>query len=179
MTPMPRKLRNSLLLCLCLLPLTTWALPTDSQQPMQITSDSSTVDRSNGIATFIGHVQFIQGSTKVTGDKMVVYFDKKNQMQKVVVTGNLAEAWTQPQANKPVLHAKAQTINYLPTQHTIDLEGTAQADQNGNVLQGPSLSYNTLTQVLTTLPSKTGRTTIVIQPQNSNGQSGPATKVLG
>lgn len=168
---MKRKILSSLLLCLNLWPVLALALATDSQQPMQISSDSSTVDRAHGIATFTGHVKFTQGSTRVTGDKMVVYFDKNNQMQNVVVTGNLAEAWTQPQANKPVLHAKAQTINYRPAQHLIELVGTAQADQDGNLLTGPSLSYNTATQVLTTLPSKAERTTIVIQPQKSNAQS--------
>lgn len=164
-----KQLQKSLLsLSLSLIPLGVWALPTDQQQPMHITSDASNVDRSKGMATFSGHVQFEQGSLKVLGDKMLVYFDKNNQMEKAVVTadtGNLAEAWTQPQADKPVLHVKAQVINYAASTHTIDLIGNAQAEQNGNILNGPSLTYNTQTQVLTTLASKTGRTTIVIQPQ--------------
>ncbi len=137
-------------------------------QPMNISSDSSTVDRNQGIATFTGHVIFTQGDTHVTGDRLVAYFDNKNQLHKVIITGSLAQAWTRPNPEKPITHAQAQTITYMPSEQLLLLEGDGQIDQKGNLIKGPSLRYNLKTQILTTQPSSQGKTTIIIQPQSNS-----------
>ncbi len=148
-----------------------WGFANTQKPPVWITADASHVDKQQGIALFTGHVQITQGETKVQGQQVKIFFDKKNQVREAIVKGDLAKVHTFPQAGKPALDAKARIIKYFPSQHKIILQDHASAEQAGNLLKGPILIYNTQTQVLNTPATKAGRTTIIIQPKANSGHS--------
>ncbi|MCA1804165.1 MAG: hypothetical protein LC646_02110 [Xanthomonadaceae bacterium] len=77
-----------LLLCLCL-PLPSWALSSDREQPMYIESDQAELDDQKGISIYIGNVRVTQGTLVLTGEHMTVYQDGAN-LDRVILLGKPA-----------------------------------------------------------------------------------------
>ena len=166
-----RKTRMKLLLLLISLslPALVFAVNADKSLPMKINADSTVYNREKGVATFLGHVVIDQGSTHVQGDKVVLHFNEQHQLKEAIVYGKPAKVQTLPNGQKAILHARAETIYYYPLKHQIVLIKNAWAEQAGNVLQGPTLTYNTETQVIETSATHRdrGRTTIILQPKTT------------
>src|ERR1700677_2465579 len=90
------------------------ALDTDKYAVMHVVSESATYDRNQNTITYIGHVQGDQGSSKVDGDKMVVYKmpDSGSKIRQVVIYGKPAHYSTLPSPNKSRLYVEALKITY-------------------------------------------------------------------
>jgi len=145
---------------------TCYALTSDRQQHILIQADNATIDRAKGINTLRGHVEIVQGSTHLVGNKVVLYTDKQDQLNYAIATGSLARYWTQPHENKAKVYAKAETIKYFPLRNRVELRGKAEVKQAGDVFSGPVITYNTLTEVVKSQASKAGRIVITLLPQH-------------
>jgi lipopolysaccharide export system protein LptA len=143
----------------------SYALTTDKQQPMHITTNFAHWDGNTNTTTLVGKVVIIQGTTTVTADKLVLFSDKQNQIKQAIATGNLASYTTTTDISKPQLHAVAQTIQYFPPTGEIILIGQAHVQQGYNTVSAPKLVYNMNAQTVVSPATPNGRTTIVIQPQ--------------
>ena len=140
-----------------------------SKEPLTIASDTAHIDQNKGYGQFDGAVNIKQGATRCVGERLVVYFDKKKKIKKAVISGNPAKSWSSPGKGQSEIYSTAKTITYYPQAHDVILQGNARSEQNGNVLKGPTLKYNTESQVLATPASRKGRTTILLQPQKKRG----------
>lgn len=151
---------------LCLWSLTCAALESDSKQKVYIESDSATLNRQQQTSVFIGNVKIDQGSTHIRADKLTLYFDDHEKIKRAVAEGNLAHYQTQPEAGKPVFHARAQSIEYNLASKVIELKGNATAEQGENRFKGPHILYNMQSQTILSAKKAGGRTTIVLDPQS-------------
>ena len=64
--------RINLMLVLILISSVSWALPEDSQQEIQITSDSASLDKVQGLIIYSGNVNMTQGTLKIQADKIIL-----------------------------------------------------------------------------------------------------------
>ncbi len=143
-----------------------FALQNDDQQIMHIVSDSSTFNYKTGTHIYEGHVKIDQGSTHLTADRVVTMNNNKHKIEQAVAFGfnELAEYTTLPKPGDPLLHAKARVIKFFPAKSIVFLEDDVVVTQGKNSFQGPVIIYNMKDQIVTAPPSKTGRATIIIDP---------------
>ncbi len=147
----------------------TYALSTDKQQPAFIKSDTATLNHRTKICVYTGHVELTQGSTVITADTLTTYSDAQNQLEQASAIGKFATYSTQPDNNPQKLIATALTLNYYPKKAQVELIGQAKATQGSDSFAGPRINYNIKEQIITSPPSKEGRTTIIIQPGQKIG----------
>lgn len=161
------------ILLVSMTPLLAYALPSDSQQKLQIVADSTLVDYKSGTNTHEGSVKIDQGSTHLIADRVTTKNDAKHKMEEAIAYGltRLAEYTTTPNPGDAQLKAKAKVIKFYPQKQLVVLEGDVVVNQGENSFQGPLIIYNMKDQIVTAPPSETGRATIVIEPEQFKHKS--------
>lgn len=143
------------------------AMPDDREKTLHLFADSADLNQQTHRGIYTGNVKLDQGTTHLRAAKAITEGNKDNKLVLAVAEGNQKEQahyWTQTASDKPLLHAYANTIRYLPDQHLIELIGKAQVVQGDNSFSAPKISYDTLKQhVLSKSDGKT-RTMIIIHP---------------
>lgn len=157
-------LRSSLWLIGLLLPITTFALPTDKDQPFNIEADNATLNHKAGIGIYRGHVQLTQGTTILKSAKLVTYLDKQQHLEKAIATGELASLQTVNDSTKPAMILMAESINYFPQRGWAEAIGKANATQGENNYTGPQLNYDINKGTIASTFLKQGRTKVTINP---------------
>ncbi len=168
---MIRLKRNLLILCLSCILSVSYALDSDQQQQLLISSDTADLNSQTGIGIYTGNVTIDQGTTHVRGDKVTSY-SENNKISQVVVEGGKKqqaryESTIDP--NKPPLIATADIIKYFPDKNYAILLGHAYVQQGTNSIAGEHLEYDVTNKILKSIatPSdKALRTRIVIDPNN-------------
>lgn len=148
-----------------MLPLAAYALPDDREAIVHVGADTAALNHITRTGTYVGHVTLDQGSTHVRAAYASTTGNMQNQLILAVARGNAskqAHVWTQPTPDKPVLHAYADTIRYLPLRHRIELIGHARLTQGTHVFAAPHIEYDTVLQHVTTQKNDHERTTIII-----------------
>lgn len=154
------------------------AFDLDSGTPINVAANSARLDDGEGVATYTGDVELIQGDTKLFAQQIVLYRDL-NGLNLIKATGTPAH-YIQPTANgKGETDAKARTIIWSAAQKQLTFERDAVIRQTGNVFRGELILYDTVNRVVTAQGSSetgsgSGRVEMIIQPrsaQESNGRS--------
>jgi lipopolysaccharide export system protein LptA len=160
--------RNIIIASLLLFPVAALALPTDSEQPLKIVSDSSVYDYKTGVKIYEGNVQVDQGSTHLSADKVTTKNNAKHQIDEATAYGEkkLAEYTTTPKEGDTLFRAKAKIIKFNPETMVVTLEGNVVVTQGENSFHGPLIVYNMKEQTVNAPASKSGRATVVIEPKH-------------
>jgi len=98
-------------LLLALLPVLTWGLSSDRNQPIQIEADRATLDEDEGISTYEGNVLLQQGTLTLRGNRMTVHI-MDNQVEKVILEGRPASYSQRLQGEDIDQQAEAGRIEY-------------------------------------------------------------------
>jgi lipopolysaccharide export system protein LptA len=147
------------------------ALPSDNKQPATIQSDTGSYNRNTNISILQGHVVIVQGTTKVTADKVIIYSDKDNKLQRAIAIGHPATYSTVQDVQKPPVVSTASEIDYNPQLNQVTLIGNAKVVQGTNSIASGKIVYNMKQQQVNTFPKGSIRTTLMFQPgQISNTQ---------
>jgi lipopolysaccharide export system protein LptA len=166
MYPMLKSLLGILFL---IYPIMGYTLPSDKTEKMHVDAASSQGDLKKNIITHTGNVVAIQGTTKLTGDVIVVYLSPQNELIKGIATGKPATYKTLPAENKPEFYAEGDEIHYLVEKQLILLIGNAKVIQGENTYEGHRLEYQIDTEVVTSPKSPPGypqgRASMVITPK--------------
>jgi len=155
---------STLLLCTNI----TFALPTDKDQIVELRAGSADINQQTHKGIYLDDVQLDQGSTHIRAHKAITTGNEKNQLILAVIKGNQnapAHYWTIPAENKPPMHAYADTMNYYPERHLIELIGNARVEQGNNSFAAPAITYDTLGQHIVSKSTGTARTTIIFHPE--------------
>lgn len=144
-----------------------FALPDDTNKPLEITADTSLINYKTGINTYLGNVKINQGSSQVLADKVITKTDNKHKIIEATAYGlnKLAEYTTIPKQGDDLLDAKADVITFYPPTSTAVLTGHVIVTQGENNFHGPIIVYNIKDQVVTVPPSQNGQATIIIDPK--------------
>lgn len=126
----------------------------DSKAPVEITSDTLTVDQGTGIAMFAGNVLIGQGAMRLSAATVLVeYGATTSDISKLRASGGV----TLVSASEA---AEAREAVYTPGDATVVLTGGVLLTQGKNVMAGESLTVNLTTGTGT----MAGRVRTVLQP---------------
>ena len=120
------------------------ALSTDRDQPVSIEADWAEADDSRGISVYKGKVLIRQGSLRISGDEVTMYFDEDNELKRMVAVGRLARFEQQPDGKAETQRAKANRIVYEVGKDTMILTGNAQLAQGADKISADRIVYDTL-----------------------------------
>lgn len=168
---MNRKLGTIMLTTLTLLqsPLAL-ALTSDRQQPVNISADKVTVNQRTGVSVYTGRVIVIQGTLRITADKLTVY-QVKRQLDRMVAIGKPATYKQRPDNKPDDIHGSANTMEYFAKKDIVILKEKAVLVQNKNTFKGKHIIYNLKTDhVESRGGGNKGRVHITIEPQKKAGE---------
>ena len=165
-----RQLLKSISILVFMLPLTVTALPSDTEQKMHITADSTLFDYKRGFNTYEGNVQIVQGKTRLTADKVTTQADSHHKIDEAIAYGTTRPAhyWTLPKEGDTLFHAEAKIIKFYPIKSTVVLEDTVTVTQGDNSFHGSIIIYNIKNQTVSAPATTKGRATIIIEPKQLN-----------
>ncbi len=122
------------------------ALSTDREQPIHIEADSAEADDAKGITIYKGDVVITQGSLKITGDHVTIYYDENNDFTEMVTLGNPARFRQLPDGEKDeeanYQRARASRMEYYKQKDTIVLLGNAVYGQGGDRVAADRIDYD-------------------------------------
>lgn len=148
-----------------------WALPSDRNQPIRISSDTAELDEKQGVSVYRGRVRITQGSMLIRGDKVTVEADDDG-IRKMIAVGQPARYEHKPSANQPLVKAQGQVIQFLSDKNQVVILKGAKLEQDDNIFQGDRINYDIKKQLVkahskggTQTGSTSQRVEIVIQPR--------------
>ena len=121
-----------------------YCLSTDSGQDIEIQADTAEMDDVKKITIYRGDVVVIQGSIKMTGHTMHVYFDKNNDMELVVMDGTPATYRQLPDDSTVYDEAEALKMEYYALKNYVILIDQAKITQEETKLTGERIEYDTV-----------------------------------
>ena len=130
-------------LTMSVVPRPVTALATDQKQQIEIDSEKGELDDAKNINTFTGNVVVTQGSIRITGDKMTIHYNKKKEIEILVVDGNPATYRQLPDASKVYDEAQAKHMEYLKKKNLVILTDNALVKQESGSLRSDRIEYDT------------------------------------
>ena len=136
-----------------------YALSTDKQQDIEIEADTAEMDDIKGITIYRGNVIVTQGSIRMTGHTMTVYFDDNDDMELVIMQGNPATYRQLPDDSDIYDEAEALQMEYYALKDFVILIDKAVVTQEDSKMSGSRIEYDTvLSQVKAKGSTKTIKT---------------------
>lgn len=130
-------------LCASLLSATSvWALSTDKDQAIEIEANNADLDDEKGITIYRGNVILIQGSVRMTGDLLTVYF-KDEKLDTLIMEGKPARYKQLPDDSKVYDEAEALRIEYYEFKNLAVLIDQASFEQENMSFDGNRIEYDT------------------------------------
>ena len=152
---------------------TSWALPSDRDQPIRVQADSAELDERQGVAVYRGSVVITQGTLKITGDTVTITQTNSGDIDVFTSVGNLAYYEQKPAVDKEIVKAYGKTIQYFASNERIVLIDQAKVIQEGNTFEGEKIVYDTRRQIVnagratgSNVSMPRPRIDMVIQPKN-------------
>lgn len=130
----------------------------DAQQPVEITSDSLSLDQENGNAVFSGNVLVIQGNLRMAaGEITVLYSTQENGqgVQRVIASGGVL-------VTRGADAAEGESADYAVDDALLTLNGNVLITQGATAISGDRLVVNMDTGSGTV----SGRVRTVLQSDN-------------
>ncbi|MCW8194379.1 lipopolysaccharide transport periplasmic protein LptA [Proteobacteria bacterium 005FR1] len=156
----------SALLLVCVAATST-GLPTDSEQELNLSSESADFDLKNGVAIYQGNVKLTQGSLRIESDELVVH-RRDEAIDRVIATGSPAVFEQQPQVDQAPVIAYGKRIEYeLQNQvEKVAIIDNAVLEQGGVVSRCERIEFN-----LTESTVKMMGSCVTERPALNNGEN--------
>jgi lipopolysaccharide export system protein LptA len=119
------------------------ALTTDQDQPIDIEADAAELDDQKGVTTYTGNVIVEQGSIRMTGEKMTVYYTKDNDLDTVIMEGHPATYRQLPDDSQVYDEAEALRMEYYGLKNLIVLIDNAVVKKEDLRFSGSRIEYDT------------------------------------
>lgn len=156
----------------------TYALSTDSQQPIEIEADFAELDDQEGRTIYVGNVIVTQGSIKMTGDKLKVLFNEDRDLEHVHMEGRPAYFKQTPDGGKEDVEGEGLIIEYHAKKSLLHLIQKAKLTQGNRLFTGDRINYDSAKSVITgrgtpktpqqsDTPPKRKRVKVIIPPKKT------------
>ncbi len=138
-----------------------FALSTDKQKDIEIEADSAEMDDLKGITIYRGNVIVTQGSIRMTGHTMTVYFDDNDDMELVIMQGSPATYRQLPDNSEKYDEAEALQMEYYALKdYIILIDNAVVTKPDGSRMSGKRIEYDTvLSKTIAKGSTKTTSTT--------------------
>lgn len=145
---------------------TAVALPSDSDQPINIDADRAERNDKTGVTIFSGNAKLKQGTLVIVADTITIHH-KPEGVESITATGNPATLEQKPKIDKPTVKAEAKRIHYSVINEKIKLSVNAQIDQgDGSKISSDTIDYDLKDSYA--VASGENRVKLIIQPQNKD-----------
>lgn len=124
------------------------ALSTDSQQPIQIEADFAELDDEAHTTVYVGNVVVVQGSIRMTGDRLRANFTEDKDLKDAFLEGRPATFKQTPDHDEDV-HGQAMQIEYHSQANLLNLIEKAKVTQGGRLFEGHRINYDTKQSIIT------------------------------
>ena len=132
-----------LLLAMLLLPTgAPRAQPADRDQPIAVEADNLEIRDSENISIYEGNVSLVQGSLKITSDRLVIHFNDANDLTLMEMTGAPARFRQLDDQGEEML-GEARRINYLESESMLELIEQARFSHVGDTIESNRIRINT------------------------------------
>ncbi|MDZ7842219.1 MAG: lipopolysaccharide transport periplasmic protein LptA [Gammaproteobacteria bacterium] len=126
------------------------ALESDNSQPATIEADEVEFDFRTGTRTYKGDVVVVQGTLRITGDKLVVqYGEQEDQIESATSWGNPATFKQRPEGKDEDVYGEGNEIVLDEIENTLTLIENALMTQAGNTARGKTIVYDMTTDKMT------------------------------
>lgn len=151
-----------------LIPGTASALKSDKDKPISIEADSVDIDDRNGVAIYKGRVELSQGTIKMKADSVTVT-SREGQTDHIRARGNPVHFEQQPDGEKGLIKARANTIEYDSNGEITYLIGNAVLNQGKDSFKSDRIIYDRTKAVVKGGASAKGkqRVKVTIQSQKN------------
>ncbi|MBT6275574.1 MAG: lipopolysaccharide transport periplasmic protein LptA, partial [Chromatiales bacterium] len=122
---------------------TATALTSDRDQPINIEADWAEADDTRRTTVYKGRVVVMQGSIRITGDVVTMYYDTKRELTKMVATGRPARFRQKADGKEGLQRADASRLEYLVRSDTMVLVGKAKLAQGASKVSADRIVYDT------------------------------------
>ena len=164
-----RKTSISLALALAVLAPAASALKTDSDQPLDVSSNYFKTDQTAHQTLLTGAVKLTQGSIKGEADKGTVYQDEQNKIKRVVLEGKPAHMQQTLDDCGGLVISTATKIDYDSNTSVAILTGNAVVvQQTRGEFRGERIVYNTQSGEITSGGEGGPQVTMHMLPQPKN-----------
>ena len=121
-----------------------YCLSTDSEQNIEIEANTAEMDDVKKITIYRGNVIVTQGSIRMTGHTMHVYFNENNDMELVIMNGKPAKYRQLPDESTVYDEAEALRMEYYALKNYVILIDHAKVTQEGLNFSGKRIEYDTV-----------------------------------
>ena len=131
------------ILLLAIFTMLFWVFPAiadDSYQSIIVESDFAQRNEKTGLTQYTGNVLIRQGSLIIDAHQVEIHY-LNNRVARILCNGNPASYQQLNKEGERVL-ARAETIEYLPTEKLINLKSDASLSRNGTLIKGDSIHYD-------------------------------------
>ena len=163
------KINIFVLLFLTLVFNSAYCLSTDSEQNIEIEADTAEMDDVKNITTYRGNVIVTQGSIRMSGHTMTVYFDDNRDMRLVIMDGTPAKYRQLPDNSNVYDEAEALRMEYYALKNYVILIDQALVTQEELRFSGDRIEYDT---VLNKVKAKGETITDTKRKSNEKTESG-------
>lgn len=163
------RVRTLLGIVLALLAGPVFALSTDSQQPIEIEADFAELDDESGTTVYVGNVVVIQGSIRMTGDRLRVNFTPEKDLKDAYLEGKLATFKQTPDKGEDV-NGEAIEIEYHAQDFMLHLIQKAKVTQGERLFQGHRINYDTKKSIITARSARAGQANKDEIPKEGSGR---------
>jgi lipopolysaccharide export system protein LptA len=124
---------------------TSWALPDDQNQQIDVVAASSEINLNDGLYVYRGTdaepAQITQGSMQITGTEIRIERSGR-VLKRVTASGTPARFQQQPDVDQAVIHASGHTLDYDNDKRMLNVDGEAEFNQDGSVISAHHIDYN-------------------------------------
>jgi lipopolysaccharide export system protein LptA len=163
---------------LLLTPSSALAEKADRDKPINLESDTVTVDDAKRVSTYEGNVVLVQGTLNIRSDKMVVTEDAEG-FQHGIAYGNPAYFHQKREGYDEYIEGWGRRIEYDSRADKVELFTDARMKKNQNEVHGNFISYDGKTELFNVIGggkeaananNPRGRVRAVIQPKKKSAE---------
>lgn len=155
--------KNSLILTALLsMSISAYALKGDTDQPIDITSGSQSLDMENNVVVLTDNVLITQGSIKINANKVTIT-RQEGKKEKIEASGSPVTFQQTLDGGKPV-NGKANAVNYDLNQEFLTLVGNAELKQLDSFIKAERITYGVKKQQLKATSGGKSRVKTVLIP---------------
>lgn len=154
-------------------------LSSDQDQQIEIEADTGELDDAKNLTIYSGDVIVKQGSIRLAGDRMTVYYTEDNDIDVLVMEGRPATFRQLPDDSNKYDEAQAMRMEYYKTRNLVILSDQARVTQESGSISAQRIEYDSaLSRArITSTPAKTEGSTekkervkIIIPPKSDSSK---------
>ncbi|MDB4020850.1 lipopolysaccharide transport periplasmic protein LptA [Litorivicinus sp.] len=142
------------------------ALPTDRDEPIEISANSAVINEKENLARYQGAVILTQGTFKLTGEKIDLTTNSKGEVKTFVAIGMPARFENlRSETDEEPVSGLANRIDYSYAHDRVTLRGDAKVKIEGSEFAGPDVSYELTSGVVNAAGDSSKRVNMTMQPK--------------